>query len=307
MGGTLPYMATEQFAPGGADQRSRSVGGRRHALRAARRTSPGAAADAGGAARGTPTAPDAPYAAHRRRGAGPAAPLARLDRPLPAETQGAAHRDARGMLAELEPLLPGARRCTLGPDTGPYPGLAAFQEDDADRFFGRERRRPAAGTRLREHPRRRHRRRLGRGQVVVRARGRGARAQRVGRELGGLVLRPGRQPLQGSGDDAAHADRQHGVAGRAGGAPAARGQLAGEPPATWAPCCARGRRPGSRSAAVRRPVRGALHAGARRGGTTRVHGLPIGRRRRRRRAVARARLDALRLPRPARRGSTLPR
>ncbi len=44
--GTLAYMALEQLERDGADERSESVGGRNHALRAARRASPGAAADA---------------------------------------------------------------------------------------------------------------------------------------------------------------------------------------------------------------------------------------------------------------------
>jgi WD40 repeat protein len=54
------------------------------------------------------------------------------------------HRDlrpdsARALLAELEPLLPGSRIARLGEDESPFPGLAAFQEADAGRFFGRTR------------------------------------------------------------------------------------------------------------------------------------------------------------------------
>jgi WD40 repeat protein/serine/threonine protein kinase len=49
---------------------------------------------------------------------------------------------ARALLAELEPLLPG-RIANLSSEPGepsnPYPGLSAFQESDAERFFGRER------------------------------------------------------------------------------------------------------------------------------------------------------------------------
>ena len=44
---------------------------------------------------------------------------------------------AAEVLAELEPLLPGQSFRTRAMDAGPYPGLAAFQEDDAGRFFGR--------------------------------------------------------------------------------------------------------------------------------------------------------------------------
>ena len=46
---------------------------------------------------------------------------------------------ARALLAELEALAPG-RRSVLASDKGsPFAGLAAFQEADADRFFGRDR------------------------------------------------------------------------------------------------------------------------------------------------------------------------
>jgi serine/threonine protein kinase len=45
---------------------------------------------------------------------------------------------ARVLLAELEALAPG-RAARLGDDGSPFAGLAAFQEADADRFFGRDR------------------------------------------------------------------------------------------------------------------------------------------------------------------------
>ena len=50
---------------------------------------------------------------------------------------------ARALLAELEPLLPGrGRRSRVGTEEAPespYVGLAAFQQTDAERFFGRDR------------------------------------------------------------------------------------------------------------------------------------------------------------------------
>jgi serine/threonine protein kinase len=45
---------------------------------------------------------------------------------------------ARVLLAELEALAPGRRAVLVG-DEGPFAGLAAFQEADAGRFFGRDR------------------------------------------------------------------------------------------------------------------------------------------------------------------------
>ncbi|HEX7843941.1 MAG TPA: serine/threonine-protein kinase, partial [Kofleriaceae bacterium] len=46
---------------------------------------------------------------------------------------------ARVLLAELEGVAPGRRTARAGDDGSPFAGLAAFQETDADRFFGRDR------------------------------------------------------------------------------------------------------------------------------------------------------------------------
>ena len=43
------------------------------------------------------------------------------------------------LLAALEPQLPGRFGRKLDGDDNPYPGMTAFQEGDADRFFGRDR------------------------------------------------------------------------------------------------------------------------------------------------------------------------
>jgi eukaryotic-like serine/threonine-protein kinase len=45
--------------------------------------------------------------------------------------------DAKALLDELEPLLPGRYGHALDEDECPYPGLAAFQQSDANRYFGR--------------------------------------------------------------------------------------------------------------------------------------------------------------------------
>lgn len=58
---------------------------------------------------------------------------------------------ARELLRELEALLPSGRP-SRGDDACPYTGLSAFQESDADRFFGRERAVLQAVTRLGDTP-----------------------------------------------------------------------------------------------------------------------------------------------------------
>jgi len=60
--------------------------------------------------------------------------------------------DAKALLAELEALVPGRLGRKLADDESPYPGLTAFQEQDADRFFGRGRDIIRTITRLRERP-----------------------------------------------------------------------------------------------------------------------------------------------------------
>jgi serine/threonine protein kinase len=59
---------------------------------------------------------------------------------------------ARVLLAELEALAPGRRPLLLGDDGSPFAGLAAFQETDADRFFGRDRDIDQVVTELRSRP-----------------------------------------------------------------------------------------------------------------------------------------------------------
>jgi serine/threonine protein kinase len=59
---------------------------------------------------------------------------------------------ATELLAALEPLLPTRAGKSLAGDESPYPGLHAFQEVDANRFFGRGRDIAALLARLRDHP-----------------------------------------------------------------------------------------------------------------------------------------------------------
>jgi eukaryotic-like serine/threonine-protein kinase len=59
---------------------------------------------------------------------------------------------ARALLEVLEPLLPGRELRRLRADESPYAGLGAFQESDADKFFGRTSEVGAALARLRDAP-----------------------------------------------------------------------------------------------------------------------------------------------------------
>ena len=60
--------------------------------------------------------------------------------------------DATSLLHALEALLPGRYSRELRIDESPYAGLASFQEDDADRFFGRTREIAALVHRIQEQP-----------------------------------------------------------------------------------------------------------------------------------------------------------
>ncbi|WP_438000964.1 protein kinase [Sorangium sp. So ce185] len=59
---------------------------------------------------------------------------------------------ARELLAELEALAPAWSRPSAGEEHNPYAGLAAFQESDASRFFGRARSIAEVVARLAEQP-----------------------------------------------------------------------------------------------------------------------------------------------------------
>jgi len=59
---------------------------------------------------------------------------------------------AAELLTALEDLLPGRRGRRLAEGESPYPGLTAFQESDADRFFGRARDVARMVARIRENP-----------------------------------------------------------------------------------------------------------------------------------------------------------
>jgi hypothetical protein len=62
------------------------------------------------------------------------------------------YASAAELCRDLEALLPGRTGRRLGDDESPYPGLSAFQEADADRFFGRSDEIARVVQRLREQP-----------------------------------------------------------------------------------------------------------------------------------------------------------
>ncbi|MCG8423783.1 MAG: protein kinase [Proteobacteria bacterium] len=141
-------------------------------------------------------------------------PLARIvDRCL---RKPAAERipSARALLDELEPLLPGRCRWIstgtgehdIEPDN-PYVGLAAFQQADAARFFGRDRDIACLMAQLRNH----------RLVTVAGASGAGKSSfvragvipalKRSGQSWESFIVRPGRQPLSALADVLARVSR----------------------------------------------------------------------------------------------------
>ncbi|WP_437603520.1 serine/threonine-protein kinase [Sorangium sp. So ce590] len=102
---------------------------------------------------------------------------------------------AQQLLSELLPLLPGRHEIVLGADESPFAGLSAFQEADADRFFGRAEDVARMVTRLRSEPL----------LAIVGASGVGKSSlvragivpalKRSGGGWESLILRPGREPM----------------------------------------------------------------------------------------------------------------
>ncbi len=105
-------------------------------------------------------------------------------------------QSAGELLAVLEQFLPGRRTAELKLDESPYAGLSSFQENDAGKFFGRNREIAAMVTRIRDRPL----------MAVVGSSGVGKSSfvraglvpalKRSGETWESLVIRPGRAPLQ---------------------------------------------------------------------------------------------------------------
>jgi serine/threonine protein kinase len=102
---------------------------------------------------------------------------------------------ATELLRALEPFLPGRRSIELQIDESPYAGLSSFQENDAGKFFGRNKEIAAMVTRIRDRPL----------MAVVGSSGVGKSSfvraglvpalKRSGEQWETLVTRPGRQPM----------------------------------------------------------------------------------------------------------------
>jgi len=105
-------------------------------------------------------------------------------------------QSAEELLRALEPFLPGRRMKELQLDESPYAGLSSFQENDAGKFFGRNREIAAMVTRIRDRPL----------MAVVGSSGVGKSSfvraglvpalKRSGEMWETLVIRPGRKPLE---------------------------------------------------------------------------------------------------------------
>jgi serine/threonine protein kinase len=105
-------------------------------------------------------------------------------------------QSAGELLSALEVFLPGRRTVALQIDESPYAGLSSFQENDAGKFFGRNREIAAMVTRIRDRPL----------MAVVGSSGVGKSSfvragvvptlKRSGEVWETLVIRPGRKPLE---------------------------------------------------------------------------------------------------------------
>jgi serine/threonine protein kinase/energy-coupling factor transporter ATP-binding protein EcfA2 len=102
---------------------------------------------------------------------------------------------ARELVAELEALAPGHRMVRLRHDGNPFAGLAAFQEADADRFFGRTRDIDQVVAQLRSRPLVAVVGPSGVGKSSLIRAGVIPALKRSGEGWDACVVRPGRQPL----------------------------------------------------------------------------------------------------------------
>ncbi len=105
--------------------------------------------------------------------------------------------DAVTLLRALEPFLPGRYTRELKIDESPYAGLSAFQENDANRFFGRGQEIAATVNRVRERPLLGIVGPSGAGKSSFVRAGLVPALKRSGENWESLVLRPGRHPLAG--------------------------------------------------------------------------------------------------------------
>ncbi len=103
--------------------------------------------------------------------------------------------NATELVHRLEGLLPGRQGRTLAEGESPFPGLTAFQEGDADRFFGRSRDVARMATRVRELPLSGIVGPSGVGKSSFIRAGVGPALKTSGESWDVVTLRPGRHPL----------------------------------------------------------------------------------------------------------------
>ncbi len=106
-------------------------------------------------------------------------------------------QSADELLAAIEPFLPGRNKTTeLQLDESPYAGLASFQENDAGKFFGRNREVAAMVSRIRDRPIMGVVGSSGVGKSSFVRAGLVPALKRSGETWECLVIRPGRKPLE---------------------------------------------------------------------------------------------------------------
>jgi serine/threonine protein kinase len=105
-------------------------------------------------------------------------------------------QSAAELLRALEPFLPGRRQTTeLQIDETPYAGLSSFQENDAGKFFGRNREIAAMVTRIRDRPLIAVVGSSGVGKSSFVRAGLVPALKRSGEQWETIVTRPGRKPM----------------------------------------------------------------------------------------------------------------
>jgi serine/threonine protein kinase len=138
---------------------------------------------------------------------------------------------ARVLLAELEALAPGRRAVLAGDGGSPFAGLAAFQEADADRFFGRDRDIDHVVNELRSRPLVAVIGPSGAGKSSLVRAGVIPALKRSGEGWDAHVVRPGREPLTALAAVLAHG---HGSSRQSGTYDPSLDTGGGTPPATLA-------------------------------------------------------------------------
>ncbi|HEY5924092.1 MAG TPA: protein kinase, partial [Kofleriaceae bacterium] len=104
-------------------------------------------------------------------------------------------QSASELLRALEPFLPGRRSQELQIDESPYAGLSSFQENDAGKFFGRNKEIAAMVTRIRDRPLIAVVGSSGVGKSSFVRAGLVPALKRSGEQWETIVTRPGRKPM----------------------------------------------------------------------------------------------------------------